>query len=79
MNGAAAQQDAIKTQVEADTLIDEKHFRALKARFNEAGIRMADVLAYYGIERPTQITYGLERIINSDFKSLVKELGGENG
>lgn len=79
VNGAAAQQDAIKTQVEADTLIDEKHFRALKARFNEAGIRMADVLAYYGIERPTQITYGLERIINSDFNSLVKELGGQNG
>ena len=79
VTGAEAQRDAIKTQVEADTLIDEKHFRALKARFNEAGIRMADVLAYYGIERPTQITYGLERIINSDFKSLVKELGGENG
>lgn len=79
VTGAEAQRDAIKTQVEADTLIDEKHFRALKARFNEAGIRMADVLAYYGIERPTQITYGLERIINSDFNSLVKELGGQNG
>ena len=79
VTGAEAQRDAIKTQVEADTLIDEKHFRALKARFNEAGIRMADVLAYYGIERPTQITYGLERIINSDFNGLVKELGGQNG
>ena len=75
VTGAEIQQDRIRTQEEADTLIDEKHFKALKARFNEAGIRMADVLAYYGLERPTQITYGLERIINSDFKSLVKELG----
>lgn len=75
VTGAEIQQDRIRTQEEADTLIDEKHFKALKARFNEAGIRMADVLAYYGLERPTQITYGLERIINSDFKGLVKELG----
>lgn len=75
VTGAEIQQDRIRTQEEADTLIDEKHFKALKARFNEAGIRMADVLSYYGLERPTQITYGLERIINSDFKSLVKELG----
>lgn len=75
VTGAEIQQDRIRTQEEADTLIDEKHFKALKARFNEAGIRMADVLSHYGLERPTQITYGLERIINSDFKSLVKELG----
>lgn len=75
VTGAEIQQDRIRTQEEADTLIDEQHFKALKARFNEAGIRMADVLSYYGLERPTQITYGLERIINSDFKSLVKELG----
>lgn len=71
---AQEQQAIMERVVLADEPIDEKHFRVLKKRFNEAGIRLKDVMDHYGIERPTQITYGLERIINSEFDALAEEL-----
>ena len=74
---AQEQLDRLERDDLADSPIDERHFKALKKRFNDAGILLGDVLKAYGIERPTQITYGLERIINSDFDSLVKELKDE--
>lgn len=81
VNRAQEQLDRLERTDMVDSPIDERHFNALKKRFNAAGIRLSDVLAAYGIERPTQITYGLERIINSDFESLVKEIkgGASNG
>ena len=71
---AQEQQDIIERVVLADEPIDERSFKALKRRFNEAGIKLKDVMDRYGIERPTQITFGLERIINAEFNELAEEL-----
>lgn len=43
--------------------IDEKHYRALEKEFKKYGLKPSAVLAYYGIEKPSDITYQTEHDI----------------
>lgn len=68
--------DAESPQAEPieDKPIDELHFRALQKQFNAAGIKMSDVLAMYGISKPSEVTYGLERSMINKFGQIVEAL-----
>ena len=74
----AQQEDAEKTALTADTPIDETAYRAIEKKFKKNGIKPSDVLKHYNLEKPSGITWGLLRIINTDMKELVGLYGSES-
>lgn len=69
----AEKADAQATEDIRTTPIDKTHMQAMLNRFKREGIDRNKVWQKYGVTKPDDVTYELERIINGDWKEILTE------
>lgn len=69
----AEKEDAQATADIRTTPIDKTHMQALLNRFKREGVDRKKVWQKYGVTKPEEVTYELERIINGDWKEILAE------
>lgn len=73
---AAEAKDAKDSEEVRNTPLDKVHLQALLKRMKSEGVDKNLVWMRYGIQKPEDVTYEVERLINGDWKEILKECKG---